>query len=461
MESLFILDSGGQLLTSRHYRTFPGTSSQEFNSQLPSQLIHVIASRSHYQGIPPVFVDHESGSSYVSLSRDGIILSACLTPQANMDPLLVIYVLESLCKLLQTYYRVPLADSIIKSNFNTLYPIMDEVIEMGYPFATELSGLEATVVPPSLSGIVDKLATVVSGNSPSTMNSLTGVSPEIWWRRAGVFHTSNEFYVDVRETVNFIGNFSGKMIAGSIGGKISINSRLSGLPDCLLTFKDSKLFGEIGTLGFHPCVRLARWHRDQKLSFTPPDGEFVLADYIVRDKSKVVLPFNLNTAIQFDSDRGTLSVSVSPKLGVLDPTLTGHNPHRPGSPPNQKPQMRNLEDLVIKVKLPKSVGSATLITQTGTAHFDASTGIIVWSPGSIKPESSAPVKLDGTLLYGPQQDAAARAKEFRCSATAQFLVRGWNPTGVKIETLDVNGVDYSPYKGCRYSTSGGSIDIRI
>ncbi len=448
-------------MTSRHYRNLRDTNKPAAGSKLPSLLMHSLESRSHYQSIPPVFYDNESGSSYACLARDGLIFVACLPETVDSVSFTALSILESFSKLLQAYYRVPLVDSMIKSNFNTLYPIMDEVIEMGHPFSMERSSVESTVAPPSLSGIVDKLATAVTGNSPSTMNSLTGVSPEIWWRRAGVFHTTNEFYVDVRENVNFIGNSAGKMIAGTISGKISINSRLSGLPDCLLTFKDPKLFAEIGTLGFHPCVRVARWQRDQKLSFTPPDGEFVLADYVIRNKSKIVFPFNLNCAIQFDTSRGTVSISVSPKLSVLDPTLTGHNSQRPGSPPTQKPQMRNLEDLVIKVKLPKSVGSATLITQTGTAHFDSLTGLIVWSPGSLKPESSAPVKLDGTLLYGPQKDAAAIAKEFRCSATAQFLVRGWNPSGLKIETLDVHGVDYSPYKGCRYSTAGGSIDIRI
>jgi len=40
-------------------------------------------------------------------------------------------------------------------------------------------------------------------------------------------------------------------------------------------------------------------------------------------------------------------------------------------------------------------------------------------------------------------------------------VRGWNISGVRVDSVQVSGVNYTPYKGCRYSTFGGRIDLRI
>ena len=256
----------------------------------------------------------------------------------------------------------------------------------------------------------------------------------------------------------------GKLVAGSLSGSLRANCKLSALPELLLSFKDPTFFDNKGSIAFHPCVRVPRWHRDKKLSFTPPDGDFTVADYIVFDKTRVTLPFSLTCSIGFESDRGSLSVSMSPKLSVLDPSLVPTNPNRRplGLPQTQqKPQSRLLEDVVVKIKAPRSIGSATLVTHSGTALYDAPCRLIVWSPGTVKPDSATVCKLEGSLLYNGTSNAAAIAKEFRCSATVEFTVRGWNPSGIRVESVDVSGVDYTPFKGCRYTTCGGSIDIRL
>lgn len=66
-----------------------------------------------------------------------------------------------------------------------------------------------------------------------------------------------------------------------------------GTPDCLLTFTNPHVLTDCA---FHPCVRYAdaiqcdhgqeliqqslqRWTRDKSLSFIPPDGRFILAEY--------------------------------------------------------------------------------------------------------------------------------------------------------------------------------------
>jgi AP-3 complex subunit mu len=455
MQAISLLDASGQLLSSRGYIRNDFHSSFHEKINLPSELLQMIASRSRYNTDPIILHDTESDLSYFTIVRDGLCIVGTRAPAENFGDVVVFMVLEVLYDILRRYYGSPLTESIVKSNFNTLYPILDEFLEAGYPFCLELGSLESTVVPPSLSGLVDKIASAVS--SPPAVNSLTGVSPEIWWRRSGVFHSTNELYVDVIESVNCTVLANGRQVSGSVTGKLRVNSRLSALPDCLLTLKTAKPLTEPGVIGFHPCVRVARWKRDHKLSFTPPDGEFILAEYTIRDKSKVVLPFHLNTAVQFDSSRGNITVHVSPKLNVLETNIS------PQASPksNKPPQSRQIDDLVIKVKLPRCVGMATLISQAGSVTFDAPSGLVIWSVGSLRVESGAGLKMEGTLLYAPGKDAAALAREYKCAASAEFLVRGWNPSGVRIETVDINGVDYTPYKGCRYSARGGQIDLRI
>ena len=75
-------------------------------------------------------------------------------------------------------------------------------------------------------------------------------------------------------------------MAAFVHGSIAFTSKISGIPDLLLTLSASG--GKLGLEKaielpvFHPCVRLARWkERPGELSFVPPDGKFVLAGYEV------------------------------------------------------------------------------------------------------------------------------------------------------------------------------------
>lgn len=79
---------------------------------------------------------------------------------------------------------------------------------------------------------------------------------------------------------------SGRPLAAFANGSIAFTSKISGVPDLLLTLSASG--GKLGLEKaielpvFHPCVRLARWKdRPGELSFVPPDGKFVLAGYEV------------------------------------------------------------------------------------------------------------------------------------------------------------------------------------
>lgn len=160
-------------------------------------------------------------------------------------------------------------------------------------------------------------AVLPSGGSKPQLN-LGAISngPAIPWRRANVRHTSNELYVDIVETLSVTLAPSGRPLAAFANGSIAFTSKISGIPDLLLTLSASG-----GRLGlektielpvFHPCVRLARWkEKPGELSFVPPDGKFVLAGYEVN----LLPPYSDLKAWANASIQLPVSIEISKSLG--------------------------------------------------------------------------------------------------------------------------------------------------
>lgn len=110
--------------------------------------------------------------------------------------------------------------------------------------------------------------------------------PQLPWRRANVRHTSNEIYVDLVESLSVILAPSGRPLSAFANGTIACTSKLSGVPDILLSLScpggKSSIERVMELPVFHPCVRLTRWKETPGvLSFVPPDGKFMLAGYEV------------------------------------------------------------------------------------------------------------------------------------------------------------------------------------
>ena len=104
------------------------------------------------------------------------------------------------------------------------------------------------------------------------------------WRRSNVRHTSNELYVDILESLSVILAPSGRPLSAIVRGTIIFTSKISGVPDLLLSLTSpggkTAIQHAMELPSFHPCVRLAKWkERPGELSFVPPDGQFVLAGY--------------------------------------------------------------------------------------------------------------------------------------------------------------------------------------
>lgn len=367
--------------------------------------------------------------------------------------------------------------------------------------------------------------------SPGMPSLMQTTAPALPWRRSNVRHTSNELYADVVETLNVTLAPSGRPLAAFANGTIAFTSKVSGVPDITmnLTSPSGKhnLASVMDLPVFHPCVRLAKWKEQPGvLSFIPPDGRFILAGYEVD-----LLPFSNGKSGNLNSNNLKLPVNIEMKTG-LGPTgsdfdvkvninkifgssstsaATGFG--RGGSSSGGRgnsPSSPILEDLIITVPIPQDVRNLPDIRPTkGDATYSHSERQLQWHiPSKELAAGATYFSLRSTVVGQPteQEDASmstdynydepyqaepAAAKLDKAagqeteedrdakkmaqnkilmpsSASVSFTVKGWLPSGIKIESILLDtrksrglGEGVKPYKGVKYLTvSKGGVEIR-
>jgi Adaptor complexes medium subunit family len=200
-----------------------------------------------------------------------------------------------------------------------------------------------------------------------------------------------------------------------VTGSIQAVSRLSGIPDLLLTFADPRL---IDDCSFHPCVRYSRFERDRVVSFVPPDGAFELMRYRVaaavgphgsHRAPTISPPLYCNATISFQDDasassssaghNGSSSSSATNGCGRIHINL-GTRPVSSLRFPGRKPGTA-IEDVVLTVPFPRAVRTANLSVTVGTVLFDEASKVAKWTLGRLPMGARGAarvVQLSGTLL---------------------------------------------------------------
>ena len=190
---------------------------------------------------------------------------------------------------------------------------------------------------------------------------------------------------------------SGRPLAAFANGSILFTSKLSGVPDLLLTLSAPGGKHTISNLFelpvFHPCVRLARWkEKPGELSFVPPDGKFLLAGYEVNllpasnFSTQSTNSLNLPVTIEISRSLGPSGSDFEVRLilsstfavvptssnaargglsgrssGITTPSLFGGNSSSAGP---------ILRDVVATIPIPSSVRNITDIRASrGEAHY--------------------------------------------------------------------------------------------
>uniref|UniRef100_A0A8C1G2E5 Adaptor related protein complex 1 subunit mu 3 n=1 Tax=Cyprinus carpio TaxID=7962 RepID=A0A8C1G2E5_CYPCA len=210
-----------------------------------------------------------------------------------------------ICYVFTEYFKT-LEEESIRDNFVTVYELMDEVMDYGFPQTTDSKILLEYITQQG-----HKLE-VGAPRPPAT------VTNAVSWRSEGIKYRKNEVFMDVIESVNLLVSATGSVLRSEILGSVKLKVVLSGMPELRLGLNDKVLFEitgreksksvELEDVKFHQCVRLSRFENDRTISFIPPDGESELMSY--RLNTTVILPSVLQARSQFKSRSTANNVSI-------------------------------------------------------------------------------------------------------------------------------------------------------
>ena len=290
------------------------------------------------------------------------------------------------------------------------------------------------------------------------MKSPSGTLPNIPWRRAGVKHNPNEIYLDIVEEIDAVVDIVGNVISFDVAGSIQVQSKLSGIPDLLLTFKDPSL---IDDCSLHPCVRYNRFEEDGIVSFVPSDGHFTLMRYRVKPSALqmgftppiICTPLlryanaNANAANGGNNtnNNDALNGSIDVKIAARSISTLFNVESKRGSVA--------IENVSVSIPFPKIVKTANLKVNVGQVLYDETSKVAKWTIGDLdekmRPHLTGVMKLDGTKR--PDENPT--------------LSITWNIplvslSGLTVGGLSVTGERYKPYKGVRNIVKSGRFQVR-
>ena len=329
-----------------------------------------------YQDVPPVLAT--SKYYLVSIYRSDVFLMATTTGETK--PLLILEFLHRVFEIFEEYFD-SVDEASVKDNFSTCYQLLEEMMDYGFPLTTEPNALKAMIQPPS---VMSRLAnaTGLTMGGPLVSDELPGGTiSNMPWRKAGVKYSQNEIFLDVIEEVDAIVDRSGMLISSEVSGVIAANSRLSGVPDLLLSFVDPSV---IDDCSFHPCVRYNRFERDKVISFVPPDGAFELMRYRVHTHSgTVAAPCYCQPQFSFPSSSSSISSSSSSQQQQQQQPDKGNVSILVGVKPQnslqfsggKRPSTLTVEDVEVVVPFSRAVRTASLHASVGTVLFDETTKV--------------------------------------------------------------------------------------
>ncbi|KAF9179875.1 AP-3 complex subunit mu-2, partial [Haplosporangium sp. Z 27] len=361
----------------------------------------------------------------INIYRDGLTYLSPVTTE--VDPIMVFEFLHRFSDIMLEYFG-QVSETVIKENFVTVYQLLEEMMDDGFPLTTEPNALREIVPAPDILSKV--ITTIGATNSVSTRKMPHGMS-NLPWRKAGVKYTRNEIFFDIVEEIDAIVDSTGKAVSCEAHGTIQTNSRLSGMPDLTLSFVNPRL---VDDCSFHPSVRFNKWESDKVLSFVPPDGHFRLMSYRVNLPSQQNLPVQVKPSFNIGTNGAKFDITVS--LRNTD-----------GKP---------LENVVLTLPLQKSTSSVTAHCNVGQYMYDPVGKVLRWDIGKIVPRERAPV-LSGSFGLGTSSDATMNSGY---NIGVEFLINSHSLSGLKVDVLKLFNEGYKPYKGVRTMTKAGRYQVR-
>lgn len=416
IHSLFIINNSGDVFMEKHWKSVIHRSICDYFFEAQSKAATP-------EDVPPIIpTPHHY---LINIYRNSLyFVAVCMT---EVPPLFVSEFLHRVMDIFEDYFT-ECTETNIKENYVIVYELLDEMLDNGFPLATESNILKELIKPPNL---LRTISDTVTGKSTNVSDTLpTGQLSNVPWRRMGVKYTNNEAYFDVIEEIDAIIDKSGSTVFAEIQGYIDAQVKLTGMPDLTLNFVNPSLFDDVS---FHPCIRLKRWESERILSFVPPDGNFRLISYHIGAQNMVAIPLYVRHTITFkEGSSGRLDISLGPKQTMG----------------------KNIENVNLEIPFPKSVLNVTLTPSQGKYSFDPVNKVMTWDVGKIDPAKLPSIKGNINLQTGsPIPDSNP-------TINIKFSINQMAVSGIKVNRLDMYGEKYKPFKGVKYVTKAGKFQVR-
>lgn len=412
IQSIYVITGGGDVLIEKHYR-------QALSKAVLDPWFADLQKITSPEQMSPIT---KAGKyTILSIYRDNLFLVAVVP--VDVSPLFVIEFLHRAMDVFIDYFG-KLGESVINKYTVTVYQLLEEMLDNGFPLATEPNVLKEMIRPPTWTAVFDS----VTGQKGVREKLPSGVSTNTQWRRAGVKYSSNECFVDIVENIDCIIDKNGQLIFNEIRGEINCRTKLSGMPDLALTFANPRLLDDVS---FHPCVRLQDWTNRHVLSFVPPDGAFNLASYIMGPENQILVPLHVRPSIVYTENGGKMDIEVTAKCAG-----------------------KTIEDVVITIQMPKVVNSVNGTPSVGNQSFDQLDRVVRWDIKKLPNDRASTMR--GSISLAP----GSAKPDNQPIITCKFKISGYATSGLKVAKLDITGEKYKPFKGVKYITMAGRYDIR-
>jgi len=294
------------------------------------------------------------------------------------------------------------------------------------------------------------------------MEALTQITQKVTWRAENILHSSNEVYIDVIEKINVLVAKTGEVIRSEVIGEVNVKSQLSGWPECKFGMND-KLQLESGRaqtahtatqqlsnsaskgisiedIKFHQCVKLSDFVKDRNVTFTPPDGIFLLMKYRVSEN--VIIPFKVFCNVIETPSSENPSVPSSLDLDVNIKALYD--------------KLLYAQEVVVRVPIPTNTLTVKLTPSVGKAKHEP--GVIVWRIKKLYGDKECKMKCEVPLIAVKDQRSWSRAP-----ISMEFSIPMFTCSGLRVRFFKVvePKMNYRAVKWIRYLTKGGDFQFRI
>ena len=420
VSAVFVLDSRGRVLIHRDYRgDVPLYHVERFMGKL--------AELEEEEKLSPVM--EGEGVTYVYLQHSNIYLMA--VGKTNFNAAAAFLFLHKLVEVFTMYFE-ELEEESVQDNFVTIYELLDEVMDFGYPQFTE-------------GKILSEFIHTEAHKMEQTKKPPMAVTNAVSWRSEGIHHSKNEVFLDVVENVNLVVNANGTVVHSEIVGALKMRVFLSGMPECKLGLNDKVMLQSQGKSGkgksieledikFHQCVRLARFENDRTISFIPPDGAFDLMTYRISTQVKPLI------WVECKFERPSRS-----RVEFLVKAVS------------QFKERSTANGVEIKVPVPADATSPALKTSQGSAEYRPEEEAVVWNIKSLPGGKQILLRASFTL---PSISAAEEAEK-KAPISVKFEIPYFAVSGIQVRYLKVTEKSgYQALPWVRYITGSGDYAIR-